>query len=98
MRRPRHHGPLLRGPHLKSEFYHTRLQSRIDPRPWLPTDTPQVLFNEWTAERYNEEMKTFEHIKSKSGPNDYGDCGKMLYLWLAEFRDELTKLGLDASL
>lgn len=83
--------------HLKSEFYHTRLQSRIDPRPWLPSDTPQVLFNEWTAERYNEETKTFEHIKSKSGPNDYGDCGKMLYLWLAEFRDELTKLGEDEA-
>ena len=83
--------------HLKSEFYHTRLQGRADPRPWLPTDTPTSLFNEWMAEKYNEQTKAFEHNKTKAGPNDYGDCGKLLYLWLAEKREELKKLAGDSS-
>lgn len=82
---------------LKNEFYLNHIQNRLNPRIWLPDDIPQALKNEWTAEHYNSDSGQWEHDKQKDGPNDFGDCGKYLRLWLHEWADELRKLGPPAE-
>jgi hypothetical protein len=77
---------------LKDEFYINYVQNRMEPRIWLPSDLPQIIKNEWTAEHFNNEEKRWEHDVQKDGPNDLGDCGKFLRLWMHEWKDELRKL------
>jgi hypothetical protein len=82
---------------IKDEFYINYVQNRQEPRLWLPSDTPQIIKNEWTAERFNNDEKRWEHDVQKDGPNDYGDCGKYLRLWMHEWKDELKKLAPAAA-
>lgn len=69
---------------LKTIFYSDKLHHRLGWRIWLPKDYPQELASEWTAEVYDEDSDTWIHNAQKRGPNDYGDTGKMLVLWLME--------------
>lgn len=69
---------------LKTDFYLDKIQKREGWRIWLPLDYPKELASEWTAEVYDEDADVFIHNKQKRGPNDYGDCGKYLVLWLME--------------
>jgi hypothetical protein len=69
---------------LKTAFYHDKIQARSGWRIWLPVDYPAALAAEWTAEKYNPTDDEWVHNKAKYGPNDYGDCGKYLVLWMLE--------------
>jgi hypothetical protein len=69
---------------LKTSFYADKVQARKGWRIWLPIDYPAALAAEWTAEKYNPTDDEWVHNKAKYGPNDYGDCGKYLVLWMME--------------
>jgi hypothetical protein len=69
---------------LKTAFYHDKIQRRSGWRIWLPMDYPAALAAEWTAEKYNPTEDEWVHNKAKYGPNDFGDCGKYLVLWMLE--------------
>ncbi|GAA5139344.1 hypothetical protein GCM10023213_19860 [Prosthecobacter algae] len=79
---------------IKNEFYLGRIQKRTEPRLWLPTDYPDTLEAEWTAEVFDKSKNHWEHDKAKKGPNDWGDTGKMQYVMLQEMREDLKNLPL----
>lgn len=77
---------------IKNQFYLGQLQKRDAPRLWLPVDLPGAIAAEWTAEVYDKTEKKWKHEKTKRGPNDYGDCGKMQYVGKIEFGGALKSL------
>jgi len=74
---------------VKNEFYQNKIQKRAGWRIWLPVDYPDGLAREWTAERWDEANEVWVHDKVKHGPNDWGDCGKYIILWMIENREKL---------
>lgn len=83
---------------LKTAFYSDKIQKRAGWRIWLPLDYPATLAAEWTAEKYNPTDDVWVHNKAKYGPNDFGDCGKYLVLWIMENLAALLKMkGMAAA-
>lgn len=70
---------------IKNQFYLGQIQKRSAPRLWLPIDVPNAILSEWTAEVYDKTEKKWIHEKTKRGPNDYGDTGKLQYVGKIEF-------------
>lgn len=79
---------------VKCTFYHSKIQRREAPRLWLPADIPPALKSEWTAEVFDEDEDKWVHEKTKRGPNDWGDTGKMQYVMFMEMREDLKYLPL----
>lgn len=83
---------------LQTELAVNKIGRRAGWRIWLPTDYPESLASEITAEYYDKETDTYVHNKAKFGPNDWRDCMKYLVLWMIENMAMLiTEFGGDQS-
>lgn len=73
---------------LKVHFYKYKVEKRTEPRLYLPDDVDDEFVVEWISEslgpkKLSSNTKIMEWFHDrKIGPNDWGDCGKKLYvLW-----------------
>jgi hypothetical protein len=80
---------------IKMDFYIGKVHRRDSPRLWMPDPVPGAFLAELTSEkltmtnRNGRKKQEFVHVTAM-GPNDYGDCFKMQYVFRKIVAEQLA--------
>lgn len=80
---------------VKMDFYIGKVHRRDQPRLWMPDPVPPPFLTELTSEKLTmtteggRKKQKFVHVESM-GPNDYGDCFKMQYVFRTILAEQIA--------
>jgi hypothetical protein len=80
---------------IKMDLYIGKIHRRDQPRLWMPDPVPAAWLTELTSEKLTmttqngRKKQEFVHVESM-GPNDYGDCFKMQYVFRTILAEQLA--------